>query len=344
MCVCPPSRALRRLLATLFIVSAAAAKANGPTPPAAEAPRHALVIGHSKYVEVAALPNVANDLDDVCAALGRLRFRVRCVANLPTRQAFLDTVQAFVNQVPPGANAMIYYAGHAVQVGGENYLIPSAASAKVPGGWLPQFVRLSELFQLSERARAGFQFIVLDACRENPDAEDPEPNGRTAPTDISASRAGREALRSLLSSVRGGNRFATYGIAAVRDAPPNTLVLFATGAGTAAFDGTGERNGPLTKHLLLQMQRPQQQIDQAIKNVIQAVADDTERRYRQRQSPSLYGTFSGEFCFDGCPQLLTPRDIEQEKERAARAAQEERERERREAERKRRENGIVPAL
>jgi len=82
----------------------------------------------------------------------------------------------------------------------------------------------------------------------------------------------------MLAKVRGSARFASYGVAAVRDAPRNTLVLFATGAGAYAFDGDGERNGPLTKHLLAQMQRPQLGIDQAVKNIIQAVGDDLVRQ------------------------------------------------------------------
>ena len=62
-----------------------------------------------------------------------------------------------MERVPTGASVLLYYAGHAVQVAGENYLIPTGARAAEPGGWLPQFVPLSELFDVSNRARAGFQ-------------------------------------------------------------------------------------------------------------------------------------------------------------------------------------------
>lgn len=338
-------------LLTCALLAWAAGAAHAQTAPAgaAEPPRHALVIGNSRYSEISVLPNVANDLADMCAALGRLRFRTTCLADLPDRKALMDAVAAFVRGVPAGASALIYYGGHALQVAGENYLIPVKASAADARGWLPQFVRLSELFQATEAARAGFQFIVLDACRDDPEGTAQRPTPHRPPERVSAGRdAGMLALRSMLASVRGSTaRPASYGIAAVRDAPRNTLVLFATGAGTTAFDGEGERNGPLTKHLLREMQRAQLHIDQVIKNIIQAVGDDTERRYRRRQSPALYGTFSGEFCFNGCPQVVSVEVLEQERRQAAereRAERERRERERREQERQRRETTVVPTL
>jgi len=318
-------------LTSLFML---AGSANATEKSAAEPPRHALVIGHSRYAEVSSLPSVAHDLADVCESLKALRFTATCVADVPDRAAMLQLMERFVSGVPAGAHVVLYYAGHAVQISGENYLIPTRVSGRDARGWLPQFVGLSELFAFTERARAGFQFIVLDACRDNPEAQ-----RRTA----AAGASGQETMRSLLGAVRrGGGVAATYGISAVRDAPTNTLVLFATGAGTSAFDGNGERNGPLTKQLLLEMQRPQAQVDQAVKRIIQSVGDETERRYGQRQSPSVYGTYAGEFCFNGCPI-----SVEQLKQDQARAAKEERERierERQQQERKRRDSVIVPTL
>jgi uncharacterized caspase-like protein len=335
---------------SLAAAAGAAAQAGGAAsaPTVTEASRHALVIGNSRYADVSVLPNVANDLEDMCAALRSLRFRTTCLADVPTRKAFVDAVEAFVASAPPGANTVLYFGGHALQVAGENYLIPTQVSSADPRGWLPQFVRLSELFQVAERARAGFQFIVLDACRDDPEAKrvQPAPARAASASSVAARRAeaGRNVMRSMLATVRSSARFASYGIAAVRDAPRNTLVLFATGAGAYAFDGDGERNGPLTKHLLMQMRRPQLHIDQVVKNVIQAVGDDTERRYRRRQSPSLYGTFAGEFCFNGCPQLVSVEQLEEERRGAAERERLERERRDREQQRQRRENVIVPTL
>jgi len=349
----PGARCAGAIALSLALAASAAAvaaqTASAPSAPAvAEAPRHALVIGNSRYAEVSVLPNVAHDLEDMCDVLRRLRFRTTCLADVPTRKAFVEAVEAFVASAPAGANTVLYFGGHALQVAGENYLIPTQASAADPRGWLPQFVRLSELFQVADRARAGFQFIVLDACRDDPEGRrgQPAPARGTSASAVAAQRAeaGRGVMRSMLATVRSSGRFASYGIAAVRDAPRNTLVLFATGAGAYAFDGDGERNGPLTKHLLAQMQRPQLHVDQVVKNVIQAVGDDTERRYRQRQSPSLYGTFAGEFCFNGCPQLVSVEQLEEERRRAAERERLERERREREQQRQRRENVIVPTL
>jgi hypothetical protein len=313
----------------------------------------ALVIGNSAYREVASLPNVANDLEDMCMVLRGLGFRATCLADLSTREAFVDAVKAHVGQVPAGASAVLHYSGHAIQVSGENYLIPTGATGTDARGWMAQFVRLSEVFQIAEQARVGFQLIVLDACRDDPDAETTsaarasDSAGRGGQVQA-ASAAGRQNLRAMLASVRSTGRLASYGVAAVRDAPSNTLVLFATGAGTQAFDGDGERNGPLTKHLLVQMQRPSLNIDDAVKAIILGVGDDTERRYGRRQSPSLYGTFAGQFCFNGCPVIVTPEQVEAERQRAAqgereRAALQERQRQL-EAQRRRRSTAVVPSM
>lgn len=333
------------------------ASLTGSAAEAAE-PRHALVIGNSRYREVSTLANVANDLTDMCRALQDLRFHTTCVADLATREDFLNAVRAYVRSVPAGASAVLHYSGHAVQVAGENYLIPTAVTLSGKQDWLSQFVPLSELFRIVEQAGAGFQLIVLDACRDNPEEDDASQAGaagrsaakrpagqkldRAALQLAANNQQARNNLRNLLAKVRSATgRFVGYGIAAVRDAPSNTLVLFATGAGTSAFDGDGERNGPLTKHLLIQMQRPQLTIDDAVKAIIQGVGDDTEERYQRRQSPSLYGTFAGEFCFNGCPEILSPEEIAAERERAAQA-----ERERAAAEEKqwRRKTLVVPAM
>ncbi len=325
------------------------------------APRYGLVIGNSAYREVSFLPNVLNDLDDMCAVLRRLTFQTTCLANLQTREAFIEAIRNHAARVPVGAVSVVHYSGHAVQVGGENYLIPTAVSAADPRGWMAQFISLSELFHAAEQARPGFQLVVLDACRDNPDAsQDSRKPTMAAPTPVSerssslsapappSSDSNRDGLRLILRTLRSAGRIASYGVAAVRDAPANTLVLFATGAGAPAFDGSGERNGPLTKHVVLQIEQPRQRLEDAVKNVIQGVGDDTERRYQLRQSPALYGTFAGEFCFNGCPVVVTPEQVEMERRRATqlerqRAAEAALELGRAE-EQRRRANAVVPTF
>jgi hypothetical protein len=259
-----------------------------------KAARHALVIGNSNYAFVPALPNVNNDRADMCKALVQLRFKVTCLQDLSTREELLSAVENFVSTTPPGAMVMLYYGGHAIQVAGENYLIPTQISK---GDSLHQFVRLSEIFDITEQRQSGFRFIVLDACRNDPDA--PIPASMIAGT---SQATGVRNLRALMQSVRGGGRYAaTYGIAAIRDAPASTTVLFGTGAGSVAFDDSdNQRNGPLTKHLLSEIQVDRQSITQAIENVIRRVGEETERLYMKRQSAVMYGTPGSSFCFVGC--------------------------------------------
>jgi uncharacterized caspase-like protein len=307
------------LAISLLVLVIAAASGCGTNAPAragaaAEPPRYALVIGQARYAEFSVLPNVPKDLKDMCAALGRLRFKVTCRGDLPTRTAFMAEVESFAAKVPPGSSVLLYYAGHAIQMGGENYLIPTQVSAGDSQGWLQQFVRLSELFAVSDGARASFQIIVLDACRDDPESAPRAPAPGTAVAQTTRRSAGQATLREVLTDARGGGKSASYGVS-VRDAPRNTLVLYATGAGTSAFDGDSESNGPLTRHLLLQMQRPQLTIYEAINNVIRDVGNDTERRYQKRQEPLIYGSFR-EFCFESCPQMVNMNEIEDQRRKA----------------------------
>jgi hypothetical protein len=78
------------------------------------------------------------------------------------------------------------------------------------------------------------------------------------------------------------------------------MVLYATASKDAAFDGEG-RNGPLTKHVLEHIGTKGLPVEEFIKRVTMGVETETARDYRKRQTPFIYGSFSGKFCFAGCP-------------------------------------------
>jgi uncharacterized caspase-like protein len=78
------------------------------------------------------------------------------------------------------------------------------------------------------------------------------------------------------------------------------MVLYATASKEAAFDGEG-RNGPLTKHLLQHIGTRGLTVEELIKRVTAGVETETLRDFRKRQTPFIYGSFSGRFCFAGCP-------------------------------------------
>ncbi|MBL8323551.1 MAG: caspase family protein [Rubrivivax sp.] len=250
----------------------------------------ALVIGNAAYENAPVLVNPGNDATDMCAALKRLGFRTRCVTNLRDRADFARHVQEYVaqlSQAGPRAVGVFYYSGHGVQAANANYLIPTRAEPQAAAeDPLRVLYGLDELFaRLRGGKPARFQLVVLDACRN--DLFDDSP-GRGA--------AGRSAL---LRSLQAGARAAT-GLAPVTDAPEGTMVLYATASREAAFDGEG-RNGPLTRHVLEHIGTRGLVIEEFFKRVTAGVQTETLRDFRKRQTPFIYGSFTGRFCFAGCP-------------------------------------------
>jgi len=150
---------------------------------------------------------------------------------------------------------------------------------------------LDDLFDQLRQRPTRFQMVILDACRT--DLFGP------APRAASGRGAGAVEKSSLVRALETAGR-AAPGLAPIKDAPPATLVLYATGASDAAFDGDG-RNGPLTKHVLLHIGSKGLQVEDFIKRVMLGVETETLRDYRKRQTPFVYGSFGGRFCFAGCP-------------------------------------------
>jgi uncharacterized caspase-like protein len=236
------------------------------------AARVALVIGNAAYEHAPALGNAAHDGADMCDRLRRLGFRTLCHTNLRDREAFDAKVREYAALLGPQTAGLVFYSGHGVQAGTANYLIPTAARPRVAAEAPARVLYpLDELFQRLRERPARFQLVILDACR----------------TDLPG---------------------AASGLAAVTDAPPDTLVLYATAAKGAAFAGDG-RNGPLTKHVLAHIGTRGQTLAQFLRNVTTAVDADTIQNYGRRQTPHVYGPLSSGFCFAGCPGEFDPPPI-----------------------------------
>ena len=257
------ARPARRALGGLGLAALLGACSWLPTRPE-PAPRVALVIGNAAYEGALALVKPAHDAADMCAQLRRLGFRTLCHTNLRDRDAFDAKVREYVAQLGPRTTGLVFYSGHGVQAGNANYLIPTTArpgvAAQAPAKVL---YPLDELFQRLRERPVRFQMVILDACR----------------TDLPAAPAG---------------------LAAISDAPPDTLVLYATAAKGTAFEGEG-RNGPLTKHVLAHIGTRGQTVEQFIRNVTRAVDEDTTQNYGRRQTPHVYGALGSRFCFASCP-------------------------------------------
>lgn len=281
-------RAMQHALLVAGLALLAACSSSGPRVVPGKV---ALVIGNSAYAVATPLTNPANDAKDMCDALTRLGFKTLCPTDLRTREDFEKHVQAYLDALGPGTQGVFFYSGHGVQAAGENYLVPTDAGlGPKSDAPLAQLYHLGELFDKLRQKPSDFQMVILDACRNDPFAAVPA-GGR----GVSEAVTRRAAFaRNLQVSAR-----ASYGTAAVNDAPPGTIVLFATASKDTAFDGDG-RNGPLTKHLLRNIGERGLSVDDLIKKVTVGVESETRRIFGKVQTPYTYQSYHKKFCFAGC--------------------------------------------
>ena len=225
----------------------------------AEGKRVALVIGNSAYKNVPILPNPANDAGDVAAALKRLGFAV----NLITNASFDEMRRGLIalGRDAAGADmAAVYFAGHGMEISGENWLIPVDAELKRDTDAENEAVSLrSVMLQVANTASLGL--VILDACRNNPFA-----------VKMQRSLALRAATRD------GLGRIEPVG---------NVLVAYAARDGTTALDGDG-RNSPFATALLHNIEIPGVEVTFMFRNV----RDDVMEATRNEQQPFVYGSLS----------------------------------------------------
>jgi len=215
--------------------------------------RVALVVGNSAYRNVAILDNPANDAKLLADTLSSLGFTlVGGGALLDLDKPSLDrAVQAFGAQLAGADVGLFYYAGHGVQVRGENYLIPVDANPTKEADIDFQMLDTNLVLRQMEGAGTRLNIVILDACRNNPFG------GR----GLAVGRA-RDAENNRLRDTGGG--------LAQMKAPEGTLISFATQPGSVAQDGTNG-NSPYARALALTMRRPNLDIFQTFNQVGLAV-------------------------------------------------------------------------
>lgn len=232
----------------------------GSALPAHAEKRLALVIGNSAYRHVPALANPANDASDMAAALGRLGFSVTRVENAGF-DALRRALLAFGRQSRGAEMAVVYFAGHGMEVGGENYLIAVDAELRSDIDADNEAIALkSVMLTVAGASRLGL--VILDACRNNPFSGRMQRTVRTRSVD------------------RGLARVEPTG---------SVLVAYAARDGTAAADGDG-RNSPFTAALLRHIETPALEIN----FLFRRVRDDVLAATRRSQEPYTYGALSGE--------------------------------------------------
>lgn len=226
-------------------------------------PRHALVIGNGNYIHTPSLTNPVNDARDIAASLASAGFSVELMldANLADMGDGIHRFGELLRKNNQGAG-FIFFAGHGIQHEGENYLLPVDQDIRSEAQIKRKAIALSELLAYLDSAGNSFNMVVLDACRNNP----------------------------FSSSFRS----ATRGLAVVGAAPPETVILYSTGAGEVAEDGEG-RNSPFTSALLKSLGTPDIEVETLLRETTGAVRDATE----MRQIPYRYSNLSRPFHFQG---------------------------------------------
>lgn len=244
-----------------------------PTQAAAEA-RLALVIGQSAYRTAPELPNAANDAKGMAELLGNAGFNVTAAPNLSQndmRQAISD----FAGKVSAsGADtvALVFYAGHGLQIDGENYLVPVDLDPKREADIPLQGVRLNDLLNTLGALPTRARIFMLDACRNNP----------------------FPALSA-----------AGHGLAIVdtKAGAPGSFISYSTSPGAEAEDGSGA-DSPYTTAALTVAKQPNIPIEEVFKRIRIAVAQSTDGRQIPWESSSLTTDFK--FFGESSNQPLAP--------------------------------------
>jgi hypothetical protein len=229
------------------------------------ADRVALLIGNNQYA-AQPLRNAVNDARDLGQALKELGFHV-IVRENASRKDMIDAIREFGQALEGSSTALFFYAGHAMQFKDRNYLIPIDAAMGSEEDVTFFSVEIGQIFDRMDRSRTRFNFIVLDACRDNPFA--------------------------------ASFKLTSTGLAQM-SSPSGTLIAYATSPGSVAADGFG-RNGIYTKHILQNIRMP----DLPVEIMFKRVREGVERETRKLQTPWDSSSLKGDFAFNASGKSAT---------------------------------------
>jgi len=230
--------------------------------PASAEKRVALIIGNSSYENVARLANPASDASLMAQTLKVAGFEVvefkRDLKANDMRRALRD----FSDSVRDADIAVVYYAGHGMEIDGTNYVIPIDAALERDIDAFDEAIPLDRILAVIEPAKQ-LRLVILDACRDNPFA-------KTMKRTIGSRAIGR-------------------GLAKVEPTSPNTLIAYASKAGSTASDGDS-RNSPFTTALVKHIATPGLDLRKAFG----FIRDDVLKNTGNRQEPYVYGSLGGD--------------------------------------------------
>lgn len=242
-------RAILAFTAWSLLMGASTANAAG---------RVALVIGNSSYASVSNLPNPRNDAEDIAVALRDLGFDVVDGRDLD-RRGMADVVRRFLRILPGSEVALFFYAGHGVQAGGDNYMLPTDVRVETLSDVKFDAVNVNTVIE-EMGAEKRTSLIFLDVCRDNPFSK----------------------------SLALGNRSISGRGLARQESGVGTLIAFATQPNNVALDGNG-RNSPFTQALLKHLKTPGLEIRTMLSRVRSDVIEITGGKQIPWENSSLTG-------------------------------------------------------
>jgi hypothetical protein len=262
---------LRRLLAFFLFSSVLLGVCH-----AANEKRVALVIGNDSYQDVPKLEKAANDARAIGAQLKKVGFEVMSYSNL-NRREMNQAIGQFVDKVSGGGVGIFFYAGHGVQAGGSNFLLPVDIKVKNEQDLIDEAVDMQRVMERLSEAKAKLSLLVIDACRDNP-----------------------------FKKVHGRSIGATRGLA-IPQAPSGTLVVYSAGIGQQALDKLSDSdnnpNGLFTREFLPLINAPGLRLDEAVRKLRSTVIAKA-KSVGHEQNPAIYDQTDGDFYFINGPVTI----------------------------------------
>ncbi len=230
-------------------------------PPAPKVHRVALVIGNGAYASVARLPNPSRDAKAVAGMFRAAGFDSVDIATDASVAAMKKALRDFSERALDADMAVVFFAGHGIEVGGRNFLVPVDAKLARDIDVEDETVPLDRVLQLMDSVKQ-LKLVILDACRDNP---------------FAASMRRTTASRSI-----------GRGLARPDTADSDVLIAYAASPNAIAADGDGA-NSPFTTALLRYLTKPGLDIRQALG----AVRDDVRAATNRSQQPFISGSLGG---------------------------------------------------
>ena len=248
------------LLVSLLLVPVLRSQERAATRPSIPGgPKQALVIGNSAYTNTSPLKNPVNDAKSIGNTLQQLGFEVTTLLDVNQRQ-MEQALRRFGSRLrDQNGVGLFYYAGHGMQVAGENYLLPVDINPSTETDVRYDAIPVGKLLGQMDAAGNGMNIVILDACRNNPFA-----------------RSFRSESRGLAQVI----------------APTGSFISYATAPGDVAADGEGD-NGLFTAKLLTHMRTPGLKLE----DVFKRVRADVQRESNDKQVPWDSSSVTGDFFF-----------------------------------------------